>query len=400
MSNSELQDKLTAWVGARTDATSNFVRRLADALGLPTSQKLWAFIDVRREFESLITDSEDLAADSTWIPWRRRAQKALPILYVLPILFTWIELGLAVVSYREEARQSRGEVDFLAVWSGAQGGHIGLGFQWVAVGIVVAVILIIAAHVFNAWTTARINRLGSNRYEDISSLILEAQLVLVKSRAVTPEEMADSLTSAAGALQDALAEVAGVLPRFETISTRLDDVVSGLATASHNLDSTSRVIGAAADSLNDLPSRAAPLIRALGEAPGALQDMLTVFARTSEEANQVNRSIVDAGVKLTDESARVAGAISAVGRQLSDLVRQVEGVSAVVADIPLALREPAAIARDLAQGLESATPVALVFRDGSEQMRESIAALGRMVEELRYAAEQYKAVNDQHGRQN
>lgn len=400
MSNADLQQKLTAWVGGRTDATSTFVKRLADALGLPKSQKLWAFIDIRREFESLITDPEDLAADSTWIPWRRRTLKTLPILYVLPILFTWIELGLAVVSYREEARSSRGEVDFLAVWSGAQSGHIGLGFQWVAVGIVVAVILIIAAHVFNAWTTARISRSGLKRYEDISSLILEAQLVLVKSRAVTPEEMADSLTSAAGALQDALAEVAGVLPRFETISTRLDDVVSGLATASHNLDSTSRVIGAAADSLNDLPSRAAPLIRALGEAPGALQDMLSAFARTSEDANQVNRSIVDAGVKLTDESARVAGAISAVGRQLSDLVRQVEGVSAVVADIPLALREPAAIARDLAQGLESATPVALVFRDGSEQMRESIATLGRMVEELRYAAEQYKAVNDQHRRQN
>lgn len=400
MSNADLQQKLTAWVGVRTDAASNFVKQLAEALGLPQQQKLWAFIDVRRQFESLINDPEDLAADSTWLTGRRRVLKALPILYVLPILFTWIELGLAVVSYREEAQKSRGEVDFLAVWSGAQGGHIGFGFQWVAVGIVVAVILIIAAHVFNAWATARIGRSGVKRYEDISALILQAQLVLVKSRAVTPEELADSLTSAAGALQDALAEVAGVLPRFETISTRLDDVVSGLATASHNLDSTSRVIGAAADSLNDLPARAAPLIRALGEAPGALQDMLTAFARTSEEANQVNRSIVDAGARLTDESARVAGAISAVGRQLSDLVRQVEGVSAVVADIPLALREPAAIARDLAQGLESATPVALVFRDGSEQMRESIAALGRMVEELRYAAEQYKAVNDQHGRQN
>lgn len=400
MSSTDLQKKLTAWVGSRTDATSNFVKRLAEALGSPTSQKLWAFIDIRREFESLVNEPEDLAVDLIWLTWRRRVQRALPIFYVLPILFTWIELGLAVVSYREEAQQTEKEVDFLAVWSGIQGEHIGLGFQWVAVGIVVAVIFIIAAHVFNAWTTARISRSGSRRYEEVSALILEAQLLLVKSRAVTPEEMADSLTTAAGTLQDALAEVAGVLPRFEIISTRLDDVVSGLATASQNLDSTSRVIGAAADSLNDLPARATPLIMALGEAPSALQDMLTAFARTSEDANQLNRSIVDAGSRLTDESARVAGAISALGKQLSDLVRQVEGVSAVVADIPLALREPAAIARDLAQGLESATPVALVFRDGSEQMRESIAALGRMVEELRYAAEQYKAVNDQHRRQN
>jgi Sec-independent protein translocase protein TatA len=44
--------------------------------------------------------------------------------------------------------------------------------------------------------------------------------------------------------------------------------------------------------------------------------------------------------------------------------------------------------------------VAIVFRDGSEQMRESIKALGKMVEELRYAANQYREVNDQHRRQN
>ena len=69
-------------------------------------------------------------------------------------------------------------------------------------------------------------------------------------------------------------------------------------------------------------------------------------------------------------------------------------------DIPRALAEPARVARDLAEGLESATPVAIVFRDGSEQMRESIKALGKMVEELRYAANQYREVNDQHRRQN
>jgi methyl-accepting chemotaxis protein len=212
--------------------------------------------------------------------------------------------------------------------------------------------------------------------------------------------MADSLTTAAGVLQDALAEVAGVLPRFETISTRLGDAVNGLATASTNLDSTSRLIGAAADSLNDLPSRAAPLIQALGETPGALQRMLQIFGQTSDEANKVNRAIVNAGSQLTNEAAEVANAIAAIGRQLSDLVRQVQDATTLVSHIPDAMAEPAKVARDLAIGLESATPVALVFRDSSEQIRESINALGEMVKELRYSADQYRAVNDQHRRQN
>jgi methyl-accepting chemotaxis protein len=389
MSNADLQQKLTAWVGDHSDAPSAFVRRLLAALSSPQEQKLWAFIDIRREFESLLVDPEDLASSSSINARRALVQNLLPILYVLPILVTWFELGWAVNSFRSTVRlKPREDVDFLAVWSNVYGTHAGLGFVGAAIAIVVIVSLIIVANGYNSFATRKIKGIATTRLEELNPLLLDAQLMLVKSRAVTPEEMSDSLTTAAGALQDALAEVAGVLPRFETISTRLDDVVSGLATASHNLDSTSRVIGAAADSLNDLPDRATPLIRALGEAPEALRDMLTAFARTSEEASRINRSIVDAGAKLTDESARVAGAISAVGRQLSDLVRQVEGVAAA-----------ASIAQDLAQSLESATPVALVFRDGTEQIRGAIEALGQMVKEFKFAADQYKAVNDEHGRQ-
>ena len=401
MSEMALQQQLTAWVGNRSDASAKFVERLVPVFKSPEQRKLWAFVDIRREFEALIRDPEDLVADEPIVDRRNLVQMLLPIFYVVPILVTWFELGLAVRSYREESQNSSGQtIDFLAVWSGAQGDHSGFGIQWVAVGIVVSIILIMAGHVVNSRLTSRIEELGKERHEQISALLLDAQLVLVKSRAVTPEDMADSLTLAAGVLQDALTEVAGVLPRFETISTRLDDVVTGLAGASQSLDSTSRVIGTAANSLNDLPARAAPLVQILGDAPEALQGMLQVFTRTTNEASNVNRSIVDAGEQLTKEAALVAGAIATIGRQLSDLVREVGTASTLFTDIPRALAEPARVARDLAEGLESATPVAIVFRDGSEQMRESIKALGKMVEELRYAANQYREVNDQHRRQN
>ena len=400
MSDGDLKQRLLGWVDGRSDAASQFVVRLAEGLDYPHSRKLWAFIDIRREFESLLQDAESLASHSKWSTWQSRAQKLLPIMYVFPILFTWISFGLAAISYREEVRSgSSDQVDFLALWSGAQEGHTGLTFDVAAFIIAVFIFFIVVMHSFIWIAQYRISVISTRRYAQISGLILDAQLHLVQSRAVTPEEMADSLTTAAGFLQEALTEVAEVLPRFEQISSRLDAVVGGLSAASGSLDSTSRFIKTAADSLSDLPSRTEPLIEALEEAPAALRQFVDIFARTSSEASRVNRAIVEAGDQLSSEASSVAGAVARVADQLSDLVRQVREASSLAAEIPQALYEPAKVARELAVGLESSTPVALVFRDGSEQMRASIETLGRIVGELKYAAEQYRMVNDQHRRQ-
>jgi methyl-accepting chemotaxis protein len=129
-----------------------------------------------------------------------------------------------------------------------------------------------------------------------------------------------------------------------------------------------------------------------------LKQFVDIFAQTSSEASRVNRAIIEAGDQLSAEASSVAGAIARVADQLSDLVRQVREASSLAAEIPQALYEPARVARELASGLESATPVALVFKDGSEQMRTSIETLGKIVGELKYAAEQYRVANDQHRR--
>lgn len=400
MSDSDLKQQLLDWSGKRSDAPSQFIVRLAQGLDYPNTRKLWAFIDVRREFESLLHDPDDLASHSPWFTLRTKAQKLLPILYVLPILFTWVSFGFAAVSYRDKVRSGSSEqVDFLALWSGAQQGHTGLTFNAAAFIIAGFIGLIIALHLFLWVAQYRISAISTRRYAQVSELLLDTQLHLVQSRAVTPEEMADSLTTAAGFLQEALTEVAEVLPRFEQISSRLDAVVGGLSTASGSLDSTSRFIKTAADSLSDLPTRTEPLIEALAEAPAAMKHFVDVFAQTSSEASRVNRSIVEAGSQLSNETSSVTEAIARVAGQLSDLVRQVGDASLLAAEIPRALYEPAKVARDLAEGLESATPVALVFKDGSEQMRASIDTLGKIVGELKYAAEQYRIANDQHRRQ-
>jgi len=397
MSERELQNSLNSWIGNRTDASALFVRRLSESLGSSQQRKLWAFVDIRREFESTLENTDDLAVDTPAFRRRDRAQGWIPVLYVLPILFTWIELGLAVFSYRRAVDKNPGEtIDFLAMWAGAQQGHIGLGFQWVAALIVLAVGLIIFTHWLNARASSEVSATGAARHKEVLDLLLDSQLLLVKSRAITPEEMADSLTSAAGVLQEALAEVAGVLPRFETISTRLDGVVNGLAAAAQNLDSTSQKIGVAAEAMNDLPTRAAPLVEALAGAPGAMQEVLRAFVRTSDEATRTNRAIIEAGSQLAAESKAVASVTEAIGVKLSELASAVESMTTLITGLPNDLVEPARVAKDLARDLEFATPVAILFRDSSEQMKESVEALAKIVGELKYAAKQYADVNDEH----
>ena len=219
MSDSDLKQQLLDWSGKRSDSASQFIARLAQALDHPHTRKLWAFIDIRREFESLLQDPEDLASHSLWFTLRSNAQRLLPILYVLPILFTWVSFGSAAISYRDEVKNGSSEqIDFLALWSGAQEGHTGLTFDVAAFTIAVFIGCIVALHLFIWFAQYRISGISTRRYAQVSELLLDAQLHLVQSRAVTPEEMADSLTTAAGFLQEALTEVAEVLPRFEQIS--------------------------------------------------------------------------------------------------------------------------------------------------------------------------------------
>jgi len=401
MSERELQDKLNSWAGKHTNTSAVFIRRLSEALGSQQQRKLWAFVDVRREFDSSLESVDDLVADTAAYRRRGLVQVLVPVLYVLPILFTWIELGLAVFSYRTASKERPDEtLDFLAMWAGAQDGHIGLGFEWVAGFIVAFVGLIIAAHIVNARSSSIVTKLAAARHKEVLDLLLDSQLLLAKSRAVTPEEMADSLTAAAGVLQDALSEVAGVLPQFETISTRLDGVVSGLAAASQNLNSTSQKIGSAADALNDLPNRAAPLVEALADAPSAMQEVLRSFSRTADETTRTNRTIIEAGSQLAADSAEVASVTAAIGDKLSKLASEVESMTTLIARLPNDLVAPADVAKTLARDLESATPVALLFKESSAQIWAAMDVLKAMVSELKYAADQYRLVNEQHRRDN
>jgi len=389
--NSQLQQNLYAWAADRSDPTSIFVKELASGLGSVQDKKLWAFVNIRQEFDALVEDPEDLAPTGILTAFRSFARNLLPILYVLPILVTWSELALAIRSYRQAVRNSPSEtVDFLAVWAKADGDHFGLGFQTAALIIAGSIALIVLAHVTNWWTTRTIRNAGLARLREANSLLLAAQLQLVKSRAVTPEEMADSLTAAGSLLQEALLEVSEVLPRFEGISTGLEKVVSGLANASQSLDTTSKFIRQSTDALEDLPTRIEPLLDVLRDAPAAMQSTLDEFLTATAEATQTNQNTATAAQRLAQNTSNLAGEVSAIGRQLNDVAAKVTETMSFVASLPQSLGDHAQVAVELSRSLESATPVAIVFKEGSEQLSESVKQLAAMVSELREAANRYR----------
>jgi chromosome segregation ATPase len=265
-----------------------------------------------------------------------------------------------------------------------------LGFQTAALVIAGSIALIVLAHVTNWLTTRTIRNAGLARLREANSLLLAAQLQLVKSRAVTPEEMADSLTAAGSLLQEALLEVSEVLPRFEGISTGLEKVVSGLATASQSLDATSKFIRQSTDALEDLPTRIEPLLDVLRDAPAAMQSTLDEFLTATAEATQTNQNTATAAQRLAQSTSNLAGDVSAIGRQLNDVAAKVTETMSFVASLPQSLGDHAQVAVELSRSLESATPVAIVFKEGSEQLSESVKQLAAMVSELREAANRYR----------
>jgi len=140
-------------------------------------------------------------------------------------------------------------------------------------------------------------------------------------------------------------------------------------------------------------------VEALADAPGAMQEVLLAFVRTADQTTRTNRTVIDAGSQLAADSAEVASVTAAIGDRLSELASEVESMTSLIARLPNDLVAPAAVAKALAQDLESATPVALLFKESSEQMRVWLDALKVMASELKYAADQYRLVNEQHRQQ-
>jgi len=398
MTDAEVRGQLRAWAGERTDATATLATQLANDLGDPEKRKLWAFLDLRAEFDSRSEDADAVVADSKLRFAISCISALLPIFYVAPILVTWFDLYRVIGEYRDAAKKLEpGEtLDFLALWSGANGDHSGFGFQQVALIVAICVLLIVLAHVSNGILSFFLNRLRNKHFLELDKLLLDAQLLLAKSRAVTPEELSDSLTVAAGALEGALKNVADVLPRFDTISTRLDNVVSGLSGVSVSLGTTASSIAEATTPLADLPERVEPLLLALDAAQAQLQQLSRQLGESQRNAASVNESLAKLAKDLSAEVADIKVSATTMTDKIGNLVADFSKTVPVLTEIPNVLAEYASRIEAVARQLELTTPVAVAMKEGASDFHAANDDLRRIVNNLREAADIYARVNDEY----
>jgi len=398
MTDAEVRGQLRAWAGERTDATATLATQLANDLGDPEKRKLWAFLDLRAEFDSRSEDADAVVAHSKLRFAISCISAGLPIFYVAPILVTWFDLSRVIGDYRDAAKElKRGEtLDFLALWSGANGDHSGFGFQQVALIVAICVLLIVLAHVSNGILSFFLNRLRNKYFLELDTLLLDAQLLLAKSRAVTPEELSDSLTMAAGALEGALKSVADVLPRFDTISTRLDNVVSGLSGVSVSLGTTASSIAEATTPLADLPERVEPLLLALDAAQAQLQQLSRQLGESQRNAASVNESLAKLAKDLSAEVADIKDSATTMTDKIVDLFADFSKTVPVLTEIPNVLAEYASRIEAVARQLELTTPVAVAMKEGASDFHAANDDLRRIVNNLREAADTYARVNDEY----
>lgn len=398
MTDAEVRDQLRAWAGERTDATATLATQLANDLGDPEKRKLWAFLDLRAEFDSRSEDADAVVANGKLRFALSCISAVLPIFYVAPILVTWFDLYRVIGEYRDAAKKLEpGEtLDFLALWSGATGDHSSFGFQQVALIVAICVLLIVIAHVSNGILSFFLNRLRNKHFLELDNLLLDAQLLLAKSRAVTPEELSDSLTTAAGALEGALKSVADVLPRFDTISTRLDNVVSGLSGVSISLGTTASSIAEATTPLADLPERVEPLLLALDAAQAQLQQLSRQLGESQRNAASVNESLAKLAKDLSAEVADIKVSATTMTDKIGNLVADFSKTVPVLTEIPNVLAEYASRIEVVARQLELTTPVAVAMKEGASDFHAANDDLRRIVNNLREAADIYARVNDEY----
>jgi ABC-type transporter Mla subunit MlaD len=398
MTDEEVKDRLRAWAGNRNDATATWVTRLASDLDDPEKRKLWAFVNLRAEFDSRSEDPDQALASRSLERAISFVSSVLPILYVAPILITWFDLFRVIGEYRDAAKKlGPGEtLDFLALWSGANGDLAGLGFQQVALSIAICVFFIVVLHISNGVLNIFANRLRTKHLREIDTLLLDAQLLLAKSRAVTPEELSDSLTVAAGALEGALKSVAEVLPRFDTISARLDNVVSGLSEVSTSLGTTASRIAEATTPLADLPERVKPLLLALDAAQSQLQQLSRQFSESQRNAVSVIGSLANLAQDLSTAVADIKESATNMTDRIGELIKDLSNSVPVLTDIPKVLADYASRIEAVARQLELTTPVAIAMKEGASDFHAANDDLRKIVNNLREAADIFARVNDEY----
>ena len=397
----ELSRNLEMWSADNPGEQGEFAKQLAAGLRDPSKASIWSLIDIPAEFDRRSSSQSTylLLSNLQRVPFVRSNNavikvsnmlnsilgwfdKVLPLFYLLPIAITWFSLSDVVQNYRNLGPNIP-KVDFLTYWSGAGNSAIqypGTPLSEVASNVFAFLALMILLHLL----TIQGQRESSDS-KVLRALSLEAQLTFAKSRAVTPDELTDTLSIASNQLKTALEQSTSSMQSMAGMNEKLVSVVNTLGNVSNSLSASAQKIEYSVQPLALLPTQLSEIFSSIGALPASLASVQYEIQRSAENLADVSQTIQEMAQLNSSSNKETAAFLENLTKaQLvaSDFVSKMDNANRTI--------------EDLAGQLQDREPHLVQLRAITEQFNNSVRSLHNIAEEFRYSADQYRAVNDAH----
>ena len=391
MDNGQVGSELRDWANRHPGRLGELSSRVGDALENEREAALWSLVDLRREFEHAAKQEKSYrwlnsgllgkAPDGV----RRGIQICvralgilLPVTYLAPVAFTWWHLKGALEGYNDVSLAPGEKTDFLRFWSAT---YSGLQLPQVALVVVVMLAVISAIHlIVSAGDEAELD-------SDLSDLLLEAQLRFAKSRAVTPQELSDSMGKAAQLLSDAASTAAESLGNIAELSERMSEAATTLSFVSESLTTSAQEISTAVQPLIALPRTVQEAVQGLQGLPAQLaevQSQIEASTANLARAAEATRSIGQSHDLVASES-----------QKLLDGLRDLNGKTSQSLD---ASARASVIVQELFTYVESQQPSVTIMATLVEKMGLIYTSMNTIAEEFQAAANSFQRTNDENRR--
>jgi ABC-type transporter Mla subunit MlaD len=400
MTSTALSQRLNSWADQHSGTRSELARKLSSDLGEEGAGTLWSLVNIRAEFESRTSNDYstawlDRGPIARLLPSQAKnilqfvinlIDKILPLAYLVPIGITWFHLQGVLRAYKLSGSQLEpGEtIDFLSLWSGARPDLFdGTQMATVAVQVFWSIVVIAILHALSS-TQNENDKID----QELDALILDIQLELSKSRAVTPQELSDSLTEAANKLEAALQQTSSTLSSLNDVSSKMQHAADTLNDVSSSMSASAASVEAAVQPLIELPTS---IDRALAGISGLPERLIQVQQKI--DASTSNLSMV---AEMTRNIVNNNEDVASQSRQLLEAIRQINATTSQSVSV---LRDSARVVTELSEIVDGHRPHSVVMRETAELMKEVRNSIDRVADEFRYSAEQYQRVNDEHRNQ-
>lgn len=371
--SSALADQLNKWADEHPGDQADFLKEAASALTNTEQRAQWSFVDISAELESRVQVRQGVSGF-----WRVLSV----VSYLLPILLTWLHLRSASSAFSEAVQKlEQGEsLDFLAFWTGAQGGYDGTSLQSAAVQVVVSIIVIFVLQVV---VGLREPRERPAITPELRSLALRAQLAFYQSRAVTPRELVDAMSEAANQLGEALESSKQSLGAIEEVASAVVGSATTLNQVSESLRTSASAIANGVAPLSSLPRQLSDIVGAMENAAESLQETQTALAGTTNSV----LAVMGASKAAADDASRMSTATR-------ELLRVSTEAQTLISEVAGSIREAALASQRLGAVVTEHEPHVAILNSGIKDLVNAVDRVESIAKEFKYSADKYAEVND------